>query len=385
MRAHVLLPLFAALVLLVTALSVGSPIFLAGGVLILLLVAFCWLSVRWSAASLRLRCETAPARVQRGERCLLRLTAVRRCPLPVAPMEALVHLGPCSLERLTLAEDSRGGQTVEIPFAAGHVGVSAVGVETLKVTDVFGLFEKTLHPRETFSELLVLPRPFTLEPLVFAPLDQGMGTMARATEDLSSPSDVRAFQPGDAMKKVHWKLSARRQELMVRRFEEPILPESLILMCAKTPEGPSASLIWDGLVETAASLLVRERECGHTSTLPLHGRQPCVIHSGMALQDGLERLARAEPDPGEKLEQLLAVESRRIRASGALAVVTADLTASAAQQLARLRHQGPTVRLCLVTEDPGRPDWQMLIYTLQNAGAEVDYVEVGSLPPEVEP
>lgn len=51
-----------------------------------------------------------------------------------------------------------------------------------------------------------------------------METLARATEDISNPSDLRTYAPGDPMKKIHWKQSLRKQELLVRRFEEPALP-----------------------------------------------------------------------------------------------------------------------------------------------------------------
>ena len=82
--------------------------------------------------------------------------------------------------------------------------------------------------------------------------------MARATEDISSPSDIRSYAPGDPMKKIHWKLSLRKQELLVRRFEEPAQPEALILMDCAPPmaEDPElAADLKDALLETAASLL----------------------------------------------------------------------------------------------------------------------------------
>ena len=100
---------------------------------------------------------------------------------------------------------------------------------------MFGFFRMKRRPRLKADELLVLPQVFGVEELTFASGDMGLETMARATEDVSSPSDIRAYAAGDPMKKIHWKLSLRKQELLVRRFEEPALPEALILMDCAPP------------------------------------------------------------------------------------------------------------------------------------------------------
>ena len=61
----------------------------------------------------------------------------------------------------------------------------------------------------------------------------GVEMRALSPEDNASPSGIRAWQDGDSMKNIHWKLSARRRELLVRTFEESARPDVLILMdCA---------------------------------------------------------------------------------------------------------------------------------------------------------
>ena len=100
-----------------------------------------------------------------------------------------------------------------------------------------GIFQRTVIPKDTEYSLTVLPLTFDTEPLEMAPGDPGSEIMARATEDLNAPSDIRSYQPGDAMKKIHWKLSLRKGELMVRKFDEPVLQEVLILMdCSRPPD-----------------------------------------------------------------------------------------------------------------------------------------------------
>ena len=45
-------------------------------------------------------------------------------------------------------------------------------------------------------------------------LTQTVQTFADRPED--DPGDVRAYQPGDPVNRIHWKLSAKRNELLVR-------------------------------------------------------------------------------------------------------------------------------------------------------------------------
>lgn len=82
----------------------------------------------------------------------------------------------------------------------------------------------------------MLPVPFDVEPLTFAAGDMGVETMRRAMEDPSSPNDFRAYQQGDPLKRIHWKMSARKRELIVKQFEEPALPDALVMLDTSPPQ-----------------------------------------------------------------------------------------------------------------------------------------------------
>ena len=226
--------LFAAL--MTVALSTGSVLFFMLALLVLLAVLSGLISVLWAAATLTVTAELADRTLRRGDQTRLRLTARHRCLLPIAPLE-LVLSSPASARREIRLRDMPGRlQTLNMPIHAAHVGVYSTGIDSCTVEDLLGIVSKTLRPEAAHFELVVLPRTFDTEPLTLTPGDPGSEIMARATEDLSAPSDVRAYQPGDAMKKIHWKLSLRKGELMVRKFDEPILQDVLILMdCSRPP------------------------------------------------------------------------------------------------------------------------------------------------------
>lgn len=379
MKMHLTWPTVVVLALLLAAFSTGSPIFLTAAVLIVLLVAFSFLGVWQAARTLEVHSDLSGRSVQRGESVMLTVTVKHRGIIPIAPMLLELYATPDTPETAVRLKDAPGRiQKLTLPFHAAHVGVSSPGVKSCTVEDLFGLFAVTKQPKAAQSELLVLPLPFQVEQLTFAPGDSGLETMARATEDVTNPSDIRAYMPGDALKKIHWKLSARKRELVVRRFEEPVLPDALVLMdCSPPPSWghPEAEAdVRDSLLETAASVMNSQMATDHAVRLPLLGEHPVELDKAMGMPMILENLARVDFSETDKFERVLLLETRRMRKVGATVVISARLSSHMVDVMIRMRRMGPIVRLYLVTFTPDDPMVLPLISKLQQGQIEVCYV-----------
>lgn len=379
MKMHLTWPTVVVLALLLAAFSTGSPIFLTAAVLIVLLVAFGFLGVWQAARTLEVHSDLSGRSVQRGESVMLTVTVKHRGIIPIAPMLLELYATQDTPETAVRLKDAPGRtQKLTLPFHAAHVGVSSPGVKSCTVEDLFGLFAITKQPKAAQSELLVLPLPFQVEQLTFAPGDSGLETMARATEDVTNPSDIRAYMPGDALKKIHWKLSARKRELVVRRFEEPVLPDALVLMDCSPPPfwgHPEAEAdVRDSLLETAASVMNSQMATDHAVRLPLLGEHPVELDKAMGMPMILENLARVDFSETDKFERVLLLETRRMRKVGATVVISARLSSHMVDVMIRMRRMGPIVRLYLVTFTPDDPMVLPLISKLQQGQIEVCYV-----------
>ena len=379
MKAHLIMPAVIVGALLLAAFSTGSPIFLAGAVLIALMVAFSFLGVWQAARTLEVQSDLSGRSVQRGESVMLTVTVKHKGIIPIAPMLLELYATPDTPETAVRLKEAPGRtQKLTLPFHATHVGVSSPGVKSCTVEDLFGFFSMTKQPKAAQSELLVLPMPFQVEQLTFAPGDSGLETMARATEDVTNPSDIRAYMPGDALKKIHWKLSARKRELVVRRFEEPVLPDALVLMdCSPPPSWghPEAEAdVRDSLLETAASVMNSQMATDHAVRLPLLGEHPVELDKAMGMPMILENLARVDFSETDKFERVLLLETRRMRKVGATVVISARLSSHMVDVMIRMRRMGPIVRLYLVTFTPDDPMVLPLISKLQQGQIEVCYV-----------
>lgn len=104
-----------------------------------------------------------------------------------------------------------------------HVGMGFVELERVSICDYTGLFRLRIHEKrwKGRQEILVLPRIYEV-PVVVNPLNfSGIGDREerpgerRKGRSGGESFDIRNYHPGDRLKDIHWKLSARTEELMV--------------------------------------------------------------------------------------------------------------------------------------------------------------------------
>lgn len=76
--------------------------------------------------------------------------------------------------------------------------------------------------------------------------------LRRVTTDQADVRGVRPYRPGDAIRSIHWRTSARRGELMVREYDAAPSPDLIVVVEPWLPVDPSA--VHRGNLEAALSL-----------------------------------------------------------------------------------------------------------------------------------
>ena len=362
------------------ALSLGGRLYFYISLLLLILLVYSFISCLWARQTASCDQQLSSAAVARGENAQLFLQARHACPLPVAPLRGEYRYAGQAGECFFSAAPFRLHQR-RLPLVARHVGQYDAWVTHLVVQDLFGLFEMKKKPQADGALLTVLPRPFDIEKPRFTLGDDGSAALARSQEDYNAPEDVRAYQPGDAMKRIHWKLSSRKGELLVRRFETPAPPDTLILLDCAAPLGgenvaEGKESLRDALCETAVAVAKLQMEDGSPVRLPMYGKRANEFSSDHAASLSLlqEMLAGQPFDQGEDFARVLNLELRRMRRTGATIVITTRLDAEIVEGVSRIRRMGPSARLYLVTYTPESPDYQPFVARLQHHLVEVCYV-----------
>ncbi|WP_019812483.1 DUF58 domain-containing protein, partial [Saccharomonospora saliphila] len=185
-------------------------------------------------------------------------------------------------------------------------GIQRIGPLCATVTDPFGICE--FH-RELArdSRLVVVPRVVSLRGL---PLGAGVGSGQDSSVRLHTGQGepdvvVRPYRQGDDLRKVHWRSTARRDEVMVRVEERPWRAGTTVLLdhraAAHAGTGAGASLEW--AVEFAASACLHLNHAGHRVRL--------VSEHGRPLADMPEDAGRAHD--GSVLDALAALRPNHER------------------------------------------------------------------------
>ena len=347
----------------------------------MLALVFSLSSVLLSRFRLKVRAKLNSARALRGEAAELTVTVGKRGLLPVYPLDITVQCGESELT-LTGQPMLTQEETIPLTLPTAHVGVFATGISEYVFYDILGLFRARIRvKKDTFQHLMVLPRPFDVEKLHFMSSDDGRAMQNRTSEDLSSPEDIRAYRTGDALKRVHWKLTSRKRELIVRRFETPAPPDTLVLLDCSQPgkEDDTQDMrltLRDALCETALSVISMQLKAQSPVRMPLYGVTSQEFHSNKAedLPQLQEMLACQPFMGGVEFDRVLRMELRRMRQTGATVIVTAQLSAAIVEGVKHIRQMGPAARVYLITRTPDSETDRPYVMQLQQCLVEVCYV-----------
>src|SRR3954454_2111731 len=228
-------------------------------------------------------------------------------------------------------------RTVTYSVKSDVRGLFQVGPLMLTVAAPFGLVE----PSRTFTRsqhLLVTPRVYRLPEIRLGADRAGSGenrprAIASAGEE---DATVREYRDGDDLRRVHWRSTARRGSLMVRREEQPWQSRCAIFLDARTAShhghGPSSSLEWS--VCAAASIGIDRIRRGYATTLlggpttlsAINRRSAAAVHQPLTSQQLLTECATVEEHKYAELGPLLTVDRHAQEPSLVIAIVGACST-----------------------------------------------------------
>ncbi|MBQ2990187.1 MAG: DUF58 domain-containing protein, partial [Clostridia bacterium] len=238
MTARALYTLVFAGVMLLTALSVGSAGAFLLGAAALSAFALSLVGVLSAFFTCKLSQHMPSGQVSRGDSCPYTLAVRLFSPMPIAPLTLRVCLPSGRQSEYMLTVRLFGKTESDNRFSCPHVGVFPVGVTRVTFSDCFGLFHIPRAVRDPLGSVTVLPNPKPSQPLSYSPGEGETSMALRAQADRTTPADTRAWQDGDDVKRVHWKLSMRRGELMVHTYETPQRPDALVLLDGGGPARP---------------------------------------------------------------------------------------------------------------------------------------------------
>lgn len=256
-------------------------------------------------------------------------------------------------------------------LTANRRGVFDFGPVAVSSGDIFGFRSRRMDIEER-DTLLVYPKVVPLEKLPLRPARPLGDWKARRTL-MHNPfllAGARPHSPGDSLRAIHWKATARRGELYTKVFDPSASQQLFICLNTQTLERHYGGILVNEL-ETA---IVAAASLAHAA---LEARHPVGLVSNGGLRDegGLARLPASRHAVHESLllellaqltyfittpfEQMLQAEAKRFPLGATVIVITTLVTDGILTELLNIKHIGHPVALILVgNESPVASDFE---------------------------
>jgi uncharacterized protein (DUF58 family) len=228
--------------------------------------------------------------VMAGGEVQLRLRVENEGARPALPAVAELPVGDALREVTIPFIGPHSGAELPMTIPAPHRGLIQVGPLTIARRDPLGLLRREVTWPERHL-VYVHPATAQLPPNTAGLVRDLEGAASRRLTDSDlSFYAVREYAPGDAMRHVHWKSTAKTGTLMVRQFEESQTARVAVLFDARPEEYQNADE-FELAVSVAASIsvqAVREGRERFIASAWAPGRvRPSI--------DGLEELPARDP------------------------------------------------------------------------------------------
>lgn len=228
---------------------------------VLLLPVFLFVLVILASRKISASLELDSSSVCKKEEFPVCLHLRNRFFLPLSRVKAVICMengftGEQKQFSLFLPIGSHGKEDIRWTMSSSHCGQVCISLDRLSVYDYLGLFTFSVSTHN-HGIVDVIPDCREISPRV------DMGTQICMESDLystqkpgSDPSEtfgLREYMPGDSLHSVHWKLSAKSGQWMVRQCSAPLSHSIVLLIEFFKPSDPSSTPL-DTLLDCTFSL-----------------------------------------------------------------------------------------------------------------------------------
>lgn len=333
------------------------------------LLAVALLARGWaSLVARRLTVERSfPERALNGESVGVELRLRNSSPLPIAWLKLHdrlpVELSSAAVFDRALSLGPWGEARLGYELHCRQRGWYELGPLTVETGDVLGL---NLFQREFASDrrLLVYPKILTPSALGLSSRTPfgDVRTRQPLYEDPARTAGVRDYQPGDSLRKIHWRTSGALGRLQVKKLEPAMTLRTMIVLDLNLGayRDGRAHYATELAVVAAASLandlVNRRQEIGLLS----NGRDPAAPDArpvGVTPRKGrdqltrvLDTLARVQAQATSPIDALVRGALGKLSWGATVVVITGEETEGLRAGLSHLRRAGFAVVLVVVTQ-----------------------------------
>lgn len=240
--------------------------------------------------------------VAKNESFPIQIRIANRSFFPIGKAEA--HIEYCNIFNsesgsflLLMPIQARNEQSVSFQLSSKYCGIVTVRCKGISIYDPLRLFRFTVG-KNIHTEIAVMPEGHEITGQVCftdrVNEESSVFSENKPGDDPSEVFDLRGYNPGDKLNRIHWKLSSKKDEFIVKDYSLPVdIPCTLFLdlKCAVSPEFTLP--VFDTLVETFVSVsqFMIDNERIHT-IIYYDGKVKSFIEKGISDHDSLAETVR---------------------------------------------------------------------------------------------
>lgn len=232
--------------------------------------------------------------------------------MPVGAIELELQIenilyGLTDTQTVILQPSEKKSQKFNYDIPMTNCGDKRITIQKARYYDLTGLFCWTRRPKMEARVLVYPPRLHMQLQLQRRPETETVGDMYdpyRKGQDVSEVSGLRAYMDGDSLGSIHWKLSGKMDELIVRELGYPSNYHTIILCDLEKPESEEDALNQKN--NTALALMssvshsMLELNLEHVVATVQNGACLCIPVQTLSAHDGMLMDALCRPVTGKK-------------------------------------------------------------------------------------
>lgn len=303
----------------------------------------------------------APVYIAKGKRfsANVQLNADGFLPIPFLRLELqqTANFQPEDARCIQTSLSPKAPERIAYELTARYAGSGGVSLESVHVTDYLGLLSLPVQGFPHYVKIGVIPEIpsltgagvmlHTVSDVVLTQDDEEEESAA-AFSSMSMPGYVhRDYVEGDSLRRINWKLSAKRGRLMVRMDEAASAVRPTVILDLRQAETEDALRMRETLMEGALGFLILLVRQGIPCSIRFASEgswKHLILESEDAVREAAVELGAADfRNDGSRLDREALMER-----AGAFLIYTADPDPVLAAEMAEFHDHG---YLCCVVPD----------------------------------
>jgi uncharacterized protein (DUF58 family) len=237
-------------------------------------------------------------------------------------------------------------------------GIYDLGTISIKAYDIFRII--SFYKKQDLNiKLKVYPKIYDIKKLPGGGKDLFINTLDKtvSNEDQFTIKDVRKYRTGDSLKRVHWKLSAKHNELYVKNSDTTSGEEIAILMDMKKEnyDYDSFGKAEEAVVDFSMSIVnyIVRREINMNTNIFMNSNKitSFQVRDKEEFNSLMELMVNLKSDGLMDLESFIQEQCYKLHKVNQIITIIAKLTISFTNSVIGLKSQGYNISVFFYLED----------------------------------